>query len=280
MRWSISYEGKRLGLVLFFVSGLFSLPVSVFAVQSVTLGWQPSPTPNVRGYHIYYGTTSHDYGNQITVPGNATSATIWGLVGGQTYYFAANSFTNAQSQSALSPELAYTLPPDAPNQPPILTKLLNNETFVAGQNLSFNISALGNGPLNYQWNFNGQTLPGATNEVLTLINATAAQAGIYFVNVTDNIGTTNSNLATLTLHTASASTQVAANLTAVTGLATMNGNNSQYAFDVSGLAGDTYVVQVSTNFTDWVSVLTNSAPFTFVDTNASQFSHRYYRTVH
>ena len=230
MRPAEKFIFKQTGLVLLLMSGwLGLLPLPATAVQSVTLVWQPSPTPHLRGYHLFYGTGSQTYTGQITVSPSATNATIWGLVGGQTYYFAATSFTNNLTQSALSPELAYTLPPDAATQPPILTKILPDKKFVAGQNLSFSMSAIGTGPLNYQWNFNGQKLPGATNAVLNLMNVTANQAGTYLVTVTDNIGTTNSNPANLTLHTATASAQVAAALTPVTGLATLNDNCQQYA---------------------------------------------------
>jgi hypothetical protein len=54
----------------------------------------------------------------------------------------------------------------------------------------------------------------------------------------------------------------------------------QFALTVNGLAGYSYVVQVSTNLVSWVSVLTNTAPFTFVDTNASQFKQRFYRSFY
>jgi hypothetical protein len=56
--------------------------------------------------------------------------------------------------------------------------------------------------------------------------------------------------------------------------------SGQFAFAVNGVSGYKYVVQVSTNMTSWVSVLTNTAPFMFVDTNASQFNQQFYRTFH
>jgi hypothetical protein len=34
------------------------------------------------------------------------------------------------------------------------------------------------------------------------------------------------------------------------------------------------------NLVSWASVLTNTAPFMFVDTNASQFKQRFYRSFH
>ncbi len=56
--------------------------------------------------------------------------------------------------------------------------------------------------------------------------------------------------------------------------------NGQFALTVLGDTNVECVVQASTNLVDWVPVLTNTAPFTFVDSNAAQFSQRYYRTVY
>jgi hypothetical protein len=52
-----------------------------------------------------------------------------------------------------------------------------------------------------------------------------------------------------------------------------------YAFEVTGEAGFKYVVEASTNLVNWDPVLTNTAPFTFVDPLASQFNQRFYRSV-
>lgn len=53
----------------------------------------------------------------------------------------------------------------------------------------------------------------------------------------------------------------------------------QFSFTVSGTSGSKYVVQASTNLVNWVSLQTNTSPFSFVDANARQFSRRFYRTV-
>jgi len=55
--------------------------------------------------------------------------------------------------------------------------------------------------------------------------------------------------------------------------------NNQFQFTVSGTAGSNYVVQATTtlNPANWISLVTNTAPFVFIDTN--QFSQRYYRSL-
>ena len=54
----------------------------------------------------------------------------------------------------------------------------------------------------------------------------------------------------------------------------------QFSFTVSGGYGYQYVVQASTDLMNWINLQTNIAPFNFVDSNAGQFSHRFYRTVY
>lgn len=53
----------------------------------------------------------------------------------------------------------------------------------------------------------------------------------------------------------------------------------QFQFTLTGTAGSNYVIQASTNLgsTNWVSLWTNAAPFTFVDTNANLHPQRFYR---
>jgi hypothetical protein len=46
-----------------------------------------------------------------------------------------------------------------------------------------------------------------------------------------------------------------------------------------GKHGYKYVVEASTDLVHWVPVQTNTAPFTFVDAQAGQFSRRFYRSV-
>jgi hypothetical protein len=59
----------------------------------------------------------------------------------------------------------------------------------------------------------------------------------------------------------------------------LSGGN-QVQFDVTGVSGFNYAVLASTNLADWVPLLTNTAPFTFTDTNAAGLQQRFYRSVY
>ena len=55
--------------------------------------------------------------------------------------------------------------------------------------------------------------------------------------------------------------------------------NGQFALSITGTAGQTYVLQVSTDLLNWSSVATNQSPFTFVDTDAAKYPQRFYRSI-
>jgi uncharacterized repeat protein (TIGR01451 family) len=61
-----------------------------------------------------------------------------------------------------------------------------------GSNTTFSVLGDGAPPLNYQWQFNGVDLPGATNASLLLTNVQPAQAGFYSVRVFNRFGAVDS----------------------------------------------------------------------------------------
>lgn len=57
------------------------------------------------------------------------------------------------------------------------------------------------------------------------------------------------------------------------------GVSGQFSFTVSGTAGAQYVIQATTNLVNWTTLQTNTAPFTFVDTDAGNYKQRFYRAT-
>jgi hypothetical protein len=57
------------------------------------------------------------------------------------------------------------------------------------------------------------------------------------------------------------------------------GVSGQFSFTVSGTAGARYVVQATTDLVNWTTLQTNTAPFTFVDTDAGRYGQRFYRAT-
>ena len=110
---------KLLGGILFFV--LLHNPVQAFSAtvppgQNVTLAWNRSTDPTVVSYNVYYGGASGNYTNTLSA-GNATNATISGLVKGTTYYFAATTYSSSGVQSPFSNEVSYSVPTNTVTPP-------------------------------------------------------------------------------------------------------------------------------------------------------------------
>jgi hypothetical protein len=172
-----------------------------------------------------------------------------------------------KSNNIVTRTFTVTVLPKGTSQPALMSQL-TNVVVVAGKTASFSVAATGTAPLTYQWKLNGANLALATNAALTLSNTTTNQAGTYSVAVSNTAGSTNST-AKLTVYATAAAT-----------LASTAHAAGQYALIVAGVPGYHYVVQASTNLVNWVPVQTNTAPFTFVDTNASRFGQRFYRSVY
>ena len=85
-----------------------------------------------------------------------------------------------------------------PFAPLIIMQPVSRSAYV-GDQTSFAVVASGNPPPAYQWRFSGTNIIDATNALLTLTSVTADQSGEYQVVVTNSAGSTNSDVATLTV---------------------------------------------------------------------------------
>jgi Fibronectin type III domain len=76
------------------------------ASSTVTLSWDKSPGRAVKGYRLYYGTTSRRYSETIDVR-NVTTYTISNLIGGKRYYFVVKAYNAAGKESPPSNECPF-----------------------------------------------------------------------------------------------------------------------------------------------------------------------------
>ncbi len=77
-----------------------------------------------------------------------------------------------------------------------------NQTVKVGSTVSFSATVTGSLPLYYQWYLTATNNPlaGATNSTLTLTNVQLANAGVYFMMVTNYLGSAVSTNALLTVY--------------------------------------------------------------------------------
>ncbi len=96
-------------------AAILFLCCQVSMAASVTLTWNRNQEPDIAGYKIYYGTSSHNYSESTTINDTATSPakishTVSGLGEGITYYFAVKAFDLAGQFSDYSSEVSVAIP--------------------------------------------------------------------------------------------------------------------------------------------------------------------------
>jgi len=150
--------------------GLAVWPLTL-AAQSVTLAWDPSPSANVAGYMIYYGTDGINFDSQ-TDAGTNTTWTVTGLEAGSTNYFEVVAYDTNDDQSLPSNVIEYTVP----NAPQTVTVQANpanaggvtgGGSFAADSSVTVTATA-NNGYTFANWTENGTVQSTSPNYSFTL----------------------------------------------------------------------------------------------------------------
>lgn len=138
-----------------------------------------------------------------------------------------------------------TLSPAGYSQPPAVYLQPLSQTTALSSNVILRAAAVGGPPLFYQWRFNGADISWGTSSTLVLTNFTAAREGLYQVLVSNAGGSANS----------------------VPALALLNNpvriqystGDCHYDLRLTGPAGNTFILQASSDLVNWTSVVTNTA---------------------
>ena len=109
---------------VFWLMLLLAVCSSSRADQSVTLAWDANPEPDVSTYLVYYGTSSRQYLYSTNV-GNVTTATVYGLAEGVTWYFAVTAVNTSGLESNFSNEVTNAIPSNVTNHVPVIQSLLD-----------------------------------------------------------------------------------------------------------------------------------------------------------
>ena len=125
-------------------------------------------------------------GNTVTITGAGTVVVRASQIGDQNYETA---FVDQSFAVAAPPSIDISVQPQS-------------QTVAAGGSATFSVAATGNGRLKYQWRLNGANLSGQTSAILVLNNVTVAQAGDYWVIVSDSLSSISSAPAKLTVNAA------------------------------------------------------------------------------
>jgi hypothetical protein len=167
--------------------------------SAFTANW--SSATGASGYRLDISITpafsSYVTGYQDLDVANVVSQSVSGLSANTAYYYRVRAY-NSSGTSGSSGTISVTTSP-APSSPQI-TSQPQSQTVMVGDTVTFTVGAGGTPPLNYQWWFNGVSIPTATGTSLTLTNVQLTSAGNYQVSVTNPFGSTNSSIALLAVN--------------------------------------------------------------------------------
>jgi hypothetical protein len=157
--------------------------------------------------------------------------------------------------------------------PPQILSQPQSQTNLVGTAANFSATAIACTPLAFQWFLNSSALSDQTNSSLTLGSVNLTNAGNYSVTITASGGSTNSEIATLTVFDpAPVIAGVAANA------------DGSITVKLAGAPGSTYVLEATTNLAPiviWLPIATNqldaSGVWQFTDPLAVNFEQQFYR---
>jgi hypothetical protein len=150
--------------------------------------------------------------------------------------------------------------------PPTINTQPQGQSVKSNANVVFSVAPGGSAPFTYRWMRNGTNVPGGTGVNLNLANVQPASEGVFKVLVSNGAGNVLSSNAILYVGRPLTLTNFVRDASGTVGV------------DLIGLPGTNYVLEASLNLSNWVGVVTNSAPrgiLHFSDPSAT--SQRFYR---
>lgn len=105
----MKYILLTLHLTLALVAGITPAGAATNNVDTVTLGWDPSPESDVAGYQLYFGQSSNVWTHVKNVPVSVTQATV-DLPTPGTWFFMVTATNQAGLSSLPSNLVSYTTP--------------------------------------------------------------------------------------------------------------------------------------------------------------------------
>ncbi|MCI0365929.1 MAG: lamin tail domain-containing protein, partial [Phycisphaerales bacterium] len=147
---------------------------SVLAGETATFSVSVNPNPQGLNYQWRF--------NGSAIPGAISSTLVLpNAQPSQAGEYSVVVFNSAGSSASAVATLTVRRPPLILTQPP-------RQPVRPGATAIFTVNATGNGFLRYQWRFEGNPIPSATNAGFVITNAQVINEGIYSVIVSDSVG--------------------------------------------------------------------------------------------
>jgi len=222
-------------LIVALLFGWIWVPVSAAAIYLV---WDPSPSANVTGYAVYYGSTSGDYPNRLDI-GNRTNL-MFQSESGADYYLVVTAYTSDGLESLPSDEVIYqavvepepvsipagtfsgllALPPSGQSSASFTLKKGKRESFSGTIRLD-----------GHQYRFSGKPEPSG------VVNVLINRAGTNALSMVLNVNSDNADVLAGTLSDGNWTMQLSANRSVFNAKTNAAPYVGKYTFAVLGISG-------------------------------------------
>lgn len=221
-------------------------------MQSVFLNWEPSPTPEVVGYNVHYGSSSGGY--TVTQPaGNALDVRIDGLMDGTTYYFVVTAINDSNQESDLSNEVQYQVPGIAPPSAPRVERMTTDEGVILSWDPSPAVDLLGYGV--YWGTESGVYWYSAFSEQSTITIPGLPDGAVYYFAIT---AITTSGLESVPSVETVQTILNASIFELAIQPAVLDGFENGIQITANGQTPPTWTLEASTDLLDWRPLITRS----------------------
>jgi hypothetical protein len=117
-----TYENDRTAFALLQVRNLRATTEGGIAY----LQWDALRSSMLKGYNVYYGSTSGQYIQRKTIPATNASVSIRNLPEGETYYFAVRAVSGQDEESAFSQEVSMEIGNPSTSTAPLVASILTD----------------------------------------------------------------------------------------------------------------------------------------------------------
>ena len=108
---------------------IYSTLTADLAADELKVSWNKNIEDDLRGYKVYWGTTSRSYSNNFYV-GTDTTYTVPNLSQGNEYFFAVTAIDTANNESAYSAEVNFSLAIADITPPTLLSAAITSATTI------------------------------------------------------------------------------------------------------------------------------------------------------
>lgn len=188
---------------------------------------------------------------------------------GTTYRIAVDAKdTSSEAADAITLVWHESIPPWFVAQP-------FDDDILAGDTLILTSLAVGQPSPTYQWQTNNINISGATYKNYTNTNPQSATTNAptsynYTVMAINTSGSVTSMVARVTVYPSATAI--------LSDYGYLSGDN--FKLTVTGIPGYNYIVQASTDFTNWISLHTNTSSFNYTNSVSTNYPYRFFRSIY